>query len=90
MGIARFQEAKSGNFREGADPERKAFRETFGMMLTRREKPLGRLSGGRPMKDESGDMAPDEDREAVEISRGGRNRETVTNESSWVAWNLSK
>lgn len=34
------------------------------------------------MKDESGDMAPDEDREAVEISRGSRNRETVTTESS--------
>ena len=44
-------------------------------MLTRREKPLGKLSGGRPMKDENGDMAPDEDREAVEISRGSRNRE---------------
>ena len=27
------------------------------------------------MKDENGDMAPDEDSEAVEISRGGRNRE---------------
>ena len=27
------------------------------------------------MKDESGEMAPDEDREAVEISRGSRNRE---------------
>ncbi len=30
MGIARFQEAKSGNFREDADSERKAFQETFG------------------------------------------------------------
>lgn len=30
MGIARFQEAKSGNFLEGADSERKAFQETFG------------------------------------------------------------
>ena len=29
-GIARFQEAKSGNFREDAESERKAFRETFG------------------------------------------------------------
>ena len=65
-GIARFQEAKSGNFREGADSERKAFQVTFWRTQTRREKPLGRLSGGRPMKDESGDMAPDEDREAVE------------------------
>lgn len=27
------------------------------------------------MKDENGEMAPDEDREAVEISRGSRNRE---------------
>ena len=27
------------------------------------------------MKDESGEMAPDEDCEAVEISRGSRNRE---------------
>lgn len=39
--------------------------------------------------DESGDMAPDEDREAVEISRDSRNRETVTTEYSWVARNLS-
>lgn len=30
MGIARFQEAKSGNFREDAESERKASRETFG------------------------------------------------------------
>ena len=30
MGIARFQEAKSGIFREYADSERKASRETFG------------------------------------------------------------
>ena len=29
-GIARFQVAKSGNFREDADSERKAFQETFG------------------------------------------------------------
>lgn len=50
MGIARFQEAKSGNFREDADSEMKAFRDTFERMLTRREKPLGRLSGGRLMK----------------------------------------
>ena len=28
-----------------------------------------------PMKDENGDMVSDEDREAVEISRGSRNRE---------------
>lgn len=49
MGIARFQEAKSGNFRAGADSERKASRETFGRAT-----------------DESGDMALDEDREAVE------------------------
>ena len=34
------------------------------------------------MKDENGDMAPDEDREAVEISRDSRNREIVTTESS--------
>lgn len=34
------------------------------------------------MKDENGEMASDEDREAVEISRGSRNRETVTTESS--------
>ena len=34
------------------------------------------------MKDENGDMAPDEDREAVEISRDSRNRETVTTEYS--------
>lgn len=51
-------------------------------MLTRKEKPLGRLPGGHPMKDENGDMVPDEDREAVEISRGSRNREIVTTESS--------
>ena len=38
-GIARFQEAKSGDFLEDADSERKAFRETF-----------MKLSGGRPMK----------------------------------------
>lgn len=49
MGIARFQEAKSGNFREHADSERKASRETFGRAT-----------------DESGEMSPDEDREAVE------------------------
>lgn len=60
----------------------KAFRDTFERMLTRREKPLERLSGARPMKDENGDMVPDEDREAVEISRGSRNREIVTTESS--------
>lgn len=66
MGIARFQEAKSGNFRENADLERKALRETFGMTLTRRGKPFGRFPGGHPMKDENGDMAPDEDRGAVE------------------------
>lgn len=52
MGIARFQVAKSGNFREDADSERKAFRETFWRTLNRREKPLRRLSGARPMKDE--------------------------------------
>ena len=46
-GIARFQEAKSGNFRE-----------TFWRAT-----------------DENGEMAPDEDSEAVEISRGSRNRE---------------
>lgn len=40
------------------------------------------------MKDENGDMAPDDDREAVEnreaveISRDSRNRETVTTEYS--------
>lgn len=75
MGIARFQEAKSGNFRENADLERKALRETFGMTLNRREKPFRKLSGVSPMKDENGEMAPDEDSEAVEISRGSRNRE---------------
>ena len=51
MGIARFQEAKSGNFREDADSEMKAFRDTFERMLTRREKPLEKLSGARPMKE---------------------------------------
>ena len=70
-GIARFQEAKSGNFLEDADSERKASQETSWRTLNRREKPFRRLSGGRPMKDENGDMAPDEDREAVE------NRETA-------------
>ena len=45
MGIARFQEAKSGNFREDADSGRKAFQETFGSTLNRREKPFGSLSG---------------------------------------------
>ena len=50
--IARFQVAKSGNFQEYADSERKDFRETFGSTLNRREKPLGKLSGGRPMRDE--------------------------------------
>lgn len=50
MGIARFQEAKSGDFRGYAESERKALRETFGMTLNRRGKPLGRLSGGRLMK----------------------------------------
>ena len=34
------------------------------------------------MKDENEDMAPDEDSEAVEISRDSRNRETVTTEYS--------
>lgn len=58
MGIARFQVAKSGNFREDAESERKASRETFGLAT-----------------DENGDMVPDEDSEAVEISRGSRNRE---------------
>lgn len=52
MGIARFQEAKSGNFREDADSERKASQETFWRTQTRKGKPFGRLSGGRPMKDE--------------------------------------
>lgn len=82
MGIARFQEAKSGNFLEDADSERKASQETSWRTLNRREKPLGRLSGGRPMKDENGEMAPGEDLEAVEISRDSRNRETVTTEYS--------
>lgn len=50
--------------------------------LTRGGKPFRRLPGVHPMKDENGDMAPDEDREAVEISRGSRNREIVTTESS--------
>ena len=54
-GIARFQKAKSGNFWNDADSERKASRETFGRAT-----------------DESGDMEPDEDREAVEIPRGRR------------------
>lgn len=63
--------AKSGNFQEDAESERKAFQETFGRAT-----------------DESGEMAPDEDREdvenreAVEISRDSRNREIVTTESS--------
>lgn len=34
------------------------------------------------MKDENGEMAPDEDRGDVEISRDSRNRETVTTEYS--------
>lgn len=34
------------------------------------------------MKDENGEMAPDEDLEAVEISRDIRNLETVTTEYS--------
>ena len=50
MGIARFQEAKSGNFREVADSGRKSFRETFGGTLNRGGKPFGRLLGGRLMK----------------------------------------
>ena len=45
------------------------------MTLNRGGKPYGKLSGGHPMKDENGDVAPDEDSEAVEISRGSRNRE---------------
>ena len=53
----------------------KPYGRLSGGTLTRREKPFGWLSGGRPMKDENGDMAPDEDRDAVEISRGSRNRE---------------
>ena len=48
--IARFQVAKSGNFQEYADSERKDFRDTFERMLTRREKHIGRHSGRRPMK----------------------------------------
>ena len=44
MGIARFQEAKSGDFLEDADSERKAFQVTFGRMLNRRGKPFGKLS----------------------------------------------
>lgn len=52
MGIARFQEAKSGIFREYADSERKASQVTFGRTQTRREKLFRKLSGGRPMKDE--------------------------------------
>ena len=66
MGIARFQVAKSGNFRADAESERKAFQVTFGRTQTRKGKHFRRLSGGRPMKDENGDMAPDEDRGAVE------------------------
>ena len=38
-------------------------------MLNRKGKPFGKLSGGRPMKDENEDMAPDEDSEAVERYR---------------------
>lgn len=45
--IARFQEVKSGNFREEAESERKAFQVTFWSTLTRKEKPFGNLSGGR-------------------------------------------
>ena len=52
------EKSLSGNFREDADSERKAFQETFGLAI-----------------DENGDMVSDEDREAVEISRGSRNRE---------------
>ena len=36
MGIARFQEAKSGNFQEDAESERKAFQETFGRAFDER------------------------------------------------------
>lgn len=57
MGIARFQVAKSGNFQEYADSERKDFRDTFERMLTRREKPLGKLSGWRLMKMEKWRLA---------------------------------
>ena len=49
----------------------KSLSGAFWGTLNRRGKPLGRLSGGRPMKDENGEMTPDEDREAVE------NRETA-------------
>ena len=77
MEIARFQEAKSGNFREDADSERKAFQVTFWSTLNRKEKPLGRLSGGRPMKDENGEMTPDEAREAVENRETAEDREAV-------------
>ena len=51
--IARFQEAKSGNVREGADSGRKAFQETFWRMQNRRGKPFGKLSGGRSLGEES-------------------------------------
>ena len=71
------EESLSGNFREDADSERKAFQETSWRMLNRKGKPFRKLSGVRPMKDENGEMAPDEDSEAVEISRGSRYRETA-------------
>lgn len=50
MGIARFQVAKSGNFREDAESERKASQVTFGRTQTRKGKPFMKLSGGRLMK----------------------------------------
>lgn len=46
MGIARFQVAKSGNFRADAESERKAFQVTFGRTQTQRGKTFGILSRG--------------------------------------------
>lgn len=52
-GIARFQVAKSGNFREYADSERKASQETFGRTQTQRGKPFRKLSRGCRLGEES-------------------------------------
>lgn len=42
MGIARFQEAKSGNFLEDAESERKASRKTFGRASDERKMKMGK------------------------------------------------
>ena len=54
------EKSLSGDFLEDADSERKASRETFGLV-----------------KDENGEMTPDEAREAVENREAAENREAV-------------